>query len=339
MNAAINTFEKLPSCLSASQLLPDRVSLVLGESIDSVELPYSWYGDISKPVIVVLGGISADQYVADANIDGHNVQGWWSSLIGYGRAIDLNYYSVVSINYLDAQSCTRQINNTKPIEITTYDQATILKLVLDELRIKNLECLIGSSYGGMVGLAFAEKYPNYLKQLITICCTDKSSSKNTAYRSLQRQILSFAIENNDVKRGLVLARSLATLGYRGSEEIETRFANQINFEKQQVEFPVEQYLENQGEKFANHFIAQRFLDLSLSVDLHKVDCKKIQTDCLCIGIQNDLIAPSDKVKKMTIKIGSNAKFTEISSKSGHDGFLKEFEKISKILKLELNNNA
>ncbi len=63
MNTATNTFKQLPSCISASLVLPDRMNLVLGEIIDSVEISYSWYGDISKPVIVVLGEISAKKSI------------------------------------------------------------------------------------------------------------------------------------------------------------------------------------------------------------------------------------------------------------------------------------
>jgi len=335
MSIAIKSIERLAECISGSFQLCETLNLVFGGRLKDVSVCYSLYGDINKPAIAVLGGISADQYVADTNINGVFVKGWWDALIGYGKAVDLDQFCVVSIDYFDGQSGELNNPNDKALKISTFDQAFILKKLLDELQIKSLACLIGASYGGMVGLAFAQKYPKKLQQLIAIGSTEQSSAKNTAFRSLQRQILAFAIKNDDTRQGLILARSLAMLGYRSEDEIESRFANNICVDQQKADFLIVSYLKAQGEKFADRFVARRFIHLSLSVDLHKIDPTKISTDCLCIGIQDDLIAPIKQVKNLVNKIGNHAKFIELKSNVGHDGFLKEFEQLEHLFKSRL----
>jgi len=325
----------LSKCVSNSLKIAETMDLTFGDQISSTNVSYSLYGDLSKPAIAVLGGISANQYVANTDIQGTYVDGWWDKLVGYGKAIDLEQYCVVSIDYLDGQSSQWLNAKDDSLKISTFDQATILDRVLKHLKISKLACLIGASYGGMVGLAFAQKFPNKLDQLIAIGCTELSSAKNTAFRSLQRQILAFAIQNNQEKQGLALARSLAMLGYRGEAELESRFKNQICDKQKSATFPITDYLKLQADKFASHFSAKRFINLSLSVDLHKIDPQKISTDCLCVGIQNDLIAPIEQVKNLASNIGQNATFSELKSSVGHDGFLKEFDQLAQLFKSRL----
>ncbi len=329
----------LAECLSGSVELNTPFVLTFGQELMTSFVSYSVYGDLSKPVILVLGGISADQYVADTNIEGIFVSGWWDPLVGYHKAIDLNSYCVLSFDYLDGQSglLRNSDSNKDEIRISTFDQATIIIQLMDHLKIDHLAAIIGSSYGGMVALAFAEKYSHKVEQIIAICCNQKSDSRNTAIRQLQRDILRFATAHGDTRQGLILARSLAMLGYRGADELERRFPNEICTKSKKYDFSVVGYLKAQGEKFASRFCSQRFLSLSLSVDLHLIEPKNITSDCLLVGIQGDLIAPPDHLQQLSQDIGNNASYAEIKSDVGHDGFLKEFEQISKLIKSRIGN--
>jgi len=49
------------------------------------------YGNSEGPVIVVMGGISASRFIADAEIKTtrNNGRGWWSTLVREGGPIDL----------------------------------------------------------------------------------------------------------------------------------------------------------------------------------------------------------------------------------------------------------
>jgi len=337
MATATKQFDQLPDCISGSFQLEEAVPLVFGGQLTNVIAHYSIYGNPNNPAIVVLGGISADRYVADTNIEGLFAKGWWDPLVGYNKAIDLAQYCVIAFDYFDGQSGSLTGISNNELRVSTFDQAFLLKAILDELQIQSLKCIVGSSYGGMVGLAFAQNYPDKVEQLIAICSTEESGSKNTGFRYLQRQILSFSLEHDDVQQGLILARALATLGYRGEQEIESRFKNQICINKQQANFPVVSYLKSQGDKFADRFCARRFINLSLSVDLHKIEPNQITIPTLCIGIEGDLIAPPQKVKQLADRIGLNAHFKKIESKVGHDGFLKEFEQLTHLIQIRLEH--
>jgi homoserine O-acetyltransferase/O-succinyltransferase len=332
MASCNQSLPNLAECVSGTIELDSPFRLTFGQELLSAFVSYTLYGDLTKPLVLVLGGISADQYVADTNIEGIFVKGWWDPLVGYGKAIDLNRYCVLSFDYLDGQSGTLKCPLHQDINISTFDQATVINQLMNHLGIDCLAVAIGSSYGGMVALAFAEKYPDRVEQLIAICCNQKSDARNTAIRQLQRDILQFASAAGDNRQGLILARSLAMLGYRGAEELENRFPNQINFDNSEYDFPVVGYLKAQGEKFADRFCSQRFLNLSLSVDLHQIEPTNIKSTCLLLAIQGDLIAPPECISQLSKSIGLNASYSLIQSDVGHDGFLKEFEQISQLIK-------
>ncbi|MDH5433488.1 MAG: alpha/beta fold hydrolase [Gammaproteobacteria bacterium] len=336
-------FDYLHNCNVASLQIDEPFELTFGDRFESVRVDYAVYGDIKNPAIVILGGISANKYVADTIIDDKPVKGWWNDLIGFGKAIDMSRFCVISFEYFDGRKNDSSTTDWEHLEetspkISTFDQASILNRLREELNLEKIHCLIGSSYGGMVGLAFAQKFPDKLEQLIAIGSTEKSSAKNTALRSLQREILKFAIKNNEERKGLELARILAILGYRGVDELESRFNNRICEKQQMIEFPIMSYLNYQGGKFADFFSAERFHNLSLSIDLHKIEPQKISVKCLCVGIQEDLIAPIEQVKELVTRIGANAQYTELKSQYGHDGFLKEFDQLERILATRLEYN-
>jgi homoserine O-acetyltransferase len=59
--------------------------------------------------------------------------------------------------------------------------------------------------------------------------------------------------------------------------------------------------------------------------------KKIKAKTSCIGISSDNLCPVNEQKFLAANI-PNAKFVEIDSPFGHDGFLVEGEKIGKIVR-------
>src|SRR6202042_708263 len=75
--------------------------------------------------------------------------------------------------------------------ISTYDQAELLVRLLNNLGLKSLRAIVGGSYGGMVALAFGERYPERVSRLIVIGAADRTHPMATAWRSVQRQILRF----------------------------------------------------------------------------------------------------------------------------------------------------
>ncbi|MGA7540751.1 MAG: alpha/beta fold hydrolase, partial [Steroidobacteraceae bacterium] len=194
------------------------------------------------------------------------------------------------------------------------------------LGIKTLRAIAGGSYGGMVALAFGERYPERVARLIVLCAADRPHPLATAWRSVQREIVRLAAESGRPAEGLKLARALAMSTYRSGEEFAARFAGPPALESNRFLFPVERYLLARGGEFATRHRPESFVCLSESIDLHRVDASRIFVSTIAIGVREDQLVPSSDVRAMVARLGAG-RFHEISSLYGHDAFLKESQQL------------
>src|SRR3569833_2295496 len=216
---------------------------------------------------------------------------------------------------------TRQTHGPTFPTISTYDQAELLLRLLNNLGLKSLRAIIGGSYGGMVALAFGERYPERVSQLVVIGAADRPHPMATAWRCVQRQILRFAVDCGRPKDGLQLARALAMSTYRSAEEFEARFDDSPTREGERFVFPVERYLFARGSDFAARLSAEAILCLSESIDLHNVAATRIFVPTTVVAIREDQLVPLSDLRGLAARL-PKAKLYEISSIYGHDAFLK-----------------
>ena len=186
----------------------DHLALHLGGRLDGVRVAWRVTGNPNGPLVAALGGISAGRVVADI---GTREKGWWSEVIGEGKALDIERYQVLGIDFLGGSGATTgpRPGQTNFPSISTYDQAEVLKRIVEHLRAASLAAIVGASYGGMVALAFAERYPQLVKHVIAISAADRPHPMATAWRSVQRAVVRYAAKNGDSPEGLRLARALA----------------------------------------------------------------------------------------------------------------------------------
>jgi homoserine O-acetyltransferase len=288
-----------------------------GESIR-----YCVYGDLGKPMCIVMGGISAGAYVADTVTgNGDLIKGWWDKSIGAGKAIDLDQYCVLGIDYLpDSKLAKTFFSHNK--SISTHDQARICKYLLDELNIQTLHAFIGSSYGGMVALAFAELFPQAVNKLIVLCASDQANARTTAFRSVQRSIIDLAADDKK-QEAVSLARSLGMIVYRSHLEFEQRFENTPVSKNGEWTFPVTDYIYHRGQSLAQQFSPERFYLLSESCDLHRVQADNISSDTLLIGFDSDDIVKADEILKLSQTLNGPVKCEIRKTIYGHDAFIVE----------------
>ena len=287
------------------------------------ELRYRITGPENAPVIVALGGISADRNTTDS-ADG--TRGWWRDFAGTERIIDTRKFRVLSFDYITPEA---DIRDNRIPAVSTLDQAQALASLLDTLDLATIRCFIGSSYGGMVGLAFAAAYPDRLEHLAVISAGDHPHPMGTAWRSIQRQTVLLGLRSGQGREALSLARQLAMTTYRSHEEFAARFTGPADTENA---FPVEGYLKAQGDKFIDRMPTKRFLMLSQSIDLHRVDASKVRMPVTLIASTSDQIVPPEQMQALQQKIPAPCRLAEIHSVYGHDAFLKETDAISPILK-------
>jgi homoserine O-acetyltransferase len=210
--------------------------------------------------------------------------------------------------------------------ISSYDQAEVLVRLLNHLGIKSLRAIAGGSYGGMVALAFGERYPDRVSHLLVICAADRAHPMSTAWRSTQRRVVRFAVDCGRPAEGLELARSLAMTTYRSSEEFSARFNGLPDREGERFVFPVERYLCARGSSYASKYLPESFLCLSESIDLHRVDATSVFVPVTAVAFREDLLVPLADMRALAARL-PNGRLHEISSIYGHDAFLKETDQL------------
>ncbi len=277
------------------------------------------YGNEDGPVIVVMGGISASRHIADG---GKLNRGWWSTLVREGGPIDLTKFQVLGMDFAPAVE-----NDNRPDCITTHDQAARLKKLLDAQGISKVAAIIGSSYGGMTALAFAHDYPEAVEQLCIIGAAHKPYPIGVAWRGIQRRAVRLGIEAGRPKEGMKLARELAMTTYRTAEE----FADRFDLEETATspsQFDICDYLGSRGDAFAELMDAERFLALSESIDLHRVEPEAITTPTLLMSAISDQLAPLTDMRELRDRLGGPSELFTFTSLYGHDAFLKEYDAMS-----------
>lgn len=274
--------------------------------------PSSWEitGPPGAPVILVLGGISATRHAAE----------WWGDQVGPGRAIDTARCRVLGVEW--------HVPAEGPV--TTHDQARRLAAALDHLDIARLDAIVGASYGGMVALAFAAAYPERVARLALIGAAHESHPFATAQRVIQRRIIRLGLAGGLPTEGVALARALAITTYRTAAEFAERFPLEPG-----APFAVERYLDHSAARFTAHFTPERYLALSESLDLHRVDPARVRTPTALLGVREDTLVPCWLLWQLQAQLGAPCTLEEVSSLTGHDAFLTETDLVRDFLERAL----
>jgi homoserine O-acetyltransferase len=307
--------------------IPGPVNLFHGGELPGAHIAWRLTGPAQAPVVVALGGISADRRVYP--LGGADI-GWWDEVVGHTKALPCEQYRLLSFDWLggSGDSSGPQGDAAFP-SISSYDQAEVLLRLLNHLGLRHVHAIVGASYGGMVALAFAERYPERVTRLCVISASDRAHPMATAWRSVQRQIIRFGLDAAQPERGLQLARALAMATYRSPEEFAARFSGSPRHDTDGFVFPVEEYLLARGADYTRRHRSGGFLCLSESIDLHRVDATGIFTPVFCVAVHEDQLVPVADIRAMGARL-PNGKVFEISSVYGHDAFLKEAGQLAPI---------
>jgi homoserine O-acetyltransferase len=316
--------------------IPGDVPLHHGANLTGVRLAWRLSGAPQAPVIVALGGISAHRRVCATDLP---ASGWWHEVAGPGLALDAAQWRILSFDYLGGSAETTGPRGGSPFpSISSYDQAELLLRLINHLGLRALRAIVGASYGGMVALAFAERYPDRVSQLVVISAGDRTHPMSTAWRSVQRRVVRFAQECGRPADGLRLARALAMSTYRSQEEFSARFSGAPRLTDSGFVFPVEEYLLARGDEYAMRYEPDGFLCLSESIDLHRIDATRVFTPTTVIAVREDQLVPLNDLRAMAARL-PHARFHEMSSVYGHDAFLKEVEQLKPIFAKSLGAGA
>ena len=334
---------------SRADRVPAARALPSPAPVAAPEMTYELAGPAGAPLVVALGGISAHRHVV-ATAE-NPAPGWWEPVVGPGGGIDTERFRVLGVDFLDGG---RRRDGRPARTVTTHDQADALARVLDRLGERRVHAIVGASYGGMVALAFAERYPERVERLVVIGAAHESHPMSTALRAMQRRVVELGLETGRTADALAIARGIAMTTYRTAREFGERFGpdapdaddapsgdasasgcTTTDVSEVDSPFAVERYLLHCGARFAGRFPAERFLALSLSTDLHRVDPRALRTPMVLVAAEGDTLVPESQLADLAARAGAPARVLRVPTRYGHDAFLTEPTRIARILRAAL----
>jgi homoserine O-acetyltransferase len=320
-----------------------------GGQLRPVTQHYAVYGDVSPArdnVLLVCHALSGSARVFD----------WWPELFGPGRPFDLSRFAVLGVNVLG--SCYGSTGPTSPNPATgrpyggdfpvvsIRDMVRAQARLLDHLGIGRLHAVVGGSIGGMQALAWATDYPDRVCRCLAVGACPLSAM-GLAMSHLQRQAIRLDpawqgghyTGDNPPARGLALARALAMCTYKSAELLDGRFARKHDRSGENPtrghdgRFDIAGYLDYQGRIFNARFDANSYLVVSRAMDTFDLGATAeeearalagIRARVLLVGIRSDWLFPPADVRALARRMmaaGVEARYAEVDSAHGHDGFL------------------
>lgn len=280
----------------------------------------------SAPIVLVNHALTGN-----AEVTGEN--GWWNDLIGEGKTIDTNVYTVLAFNVPGNGNDSFLIENYQ--DFTARDIARIFIKGLDFLKIEQLHTIIGGSVGGGIAWEILALEPAITQNLIPIATDWKSTDWMIANCYLQEQIL------NNSSKPIEDARIHAMLCYRSPESFKEKFQRTINSDLSI--FNIESWLAHHGERLQKRYQLSSYklmnqLLKTIDITRNSADFETLisKTDAAIhiIGINSDLFFTAKENKETyqeLIKFKDNVFYSEIDSVHGHDAFLIEYKQLDYLL--------
>ncbi|PZE81096.1 homoserine O-acetyltransferase [Curtobacterium sp. MCBD17_032] len=339
---------------------------VRGGLVPAVRVAYETWGTLSPArdnAVLVLHALTGDSHVTGPAGPGHRTAGWWGDVVGPGRAIDTDRFFVVAPNMLGGCQGTTGPSSLAPdgVEwgsrfpfVTARDQVATQLRLADRLGIDRFAAVVGGSMGGMHALELAVTAPERVARLAVLATTAQTTADQIAANSLQRAAIQMdpgfaGGDHHDAEpgegphRGLALARRMAMMTYRASDELNGRFARTWQSEVSPLgddgRFSVESYLDFHGNKFTRRFDAASYVTLTHAMDSHDVGAgrggvaaalSRVTAHTLVVGVSSDRLFPVEDQHRIAAGVPDTLdgdRAAVITSEFGHDGFLIESEAV------------
>ena len=286
------------------------------------KVPFEVSGRADAPLLVAMGGISADRHVS-VNAEDRS-EGWWRKVAGPGLAIDSREWRLLGIDFIGSRGTIepagRDASRTQ-FHITPGDQADAVVAVLDHLGEPRVHRAVGASYGGNAALALGIRHPRRAEGVVAIAAAHRPHPLATGVRSVQRAILEFARDHGREADGVAMARALAFTTYKTDAGLDARFAFEADLSSGKPVHPVDRYLWKRGRAFAGRFDARTYLTLCASIDLCDLRPEELTVPSWLIAWEEDRSVPLWLVEEMHRRAGARSRLRVLHSDGGHDAFL------------------
>ena len=303
------------------------------------------------------GTLNADRsnvvWVCHALTANSDVADWWPHTVEKGAFLDPEKWYVVCANILGSHYGTTGPLHVNPEigkpyydkfpQFTIRDMVGVHRLLADQLGIAGIHALVGSSVGGFQAVEWAALEPERFGRLVLIATDAKASPWTIAIDETQRMAIkadpTFGEERDDAgMAGLAAARAIGLLTYRGPEGYNLSQQDAVDA---QADAPHRActYQRYQGEKLIRRYNAYSYVAILDAFDTHDVGRGRggveqalaaVKCPALVVGITTDIIFTVPEMKRLAALL-PDARYREIASPFGHDGFLVEYNQLNEIL--------
>ncbi|HLX44940.1 MAG TPA: homoserine O-acetyltransferase [Bryobacteraceae bacterium] len=331
-----------------------RLDLDSGVTLAPVEIAYETYGTLNQErtnAILVTHAFSGDAHAAGEG-------GWWSSMIGPGKAFDTDRYFVICSNILGGCRGTTGPGSIHPEtgcpwamtfpSVSVADMVRLQKMLIDQLGIERLLTVSGGSMGGMQALEWAVTYPESVASAIPIATTARHSAQQIAFNEVGRQAIMADPDWNNGNyyggrppaRGLAVARMVGHITYMSDESMREKFGRRL---RRPDQFEVESYLQYRGSQFVDRFDANSYIYITRAMDSFDLTergslaslFERIRTRFLLISFTSDWLYPSYQSQEIVSALRSrncDVAYCNLTSHYGHDAFLVEVSEQTELVR-------
>lgn len=346
----------------------DPMVLESGHKLGPVEIVYETYGrpnaDRSNSILIC-HALSGDHHAAGVHGPHDRYTGWWDDMIGPGKGFDTNQYWVICSNILGGCRGSTGPGSIDPATgepygldfpvVTIGDMVMAQKQLIDHLQIGRLYAVAGGSMGGFQVIEWSLRYPEMVRSAICIASAAKLSTQAIAFNTVGRSAITRDPEwkggrynGKGPEKGLAIARMVGHITYLSELLLDQKFgrrlqsANRLSYNFA-TEFAIESYLDYKGSTFTDRFDANSYLYITKAMDYFDVvrsygplkeAFARTAARFLFVSYSSDWLFPTAQSKEMVEALLSNGKdvsFIDIDSPYGHDGFLLEEEKLTRII--------
>ena len=339
-----------------------------GHKLGPVDIVYETYGHPNEDrsnAILICHALSGDHHAAGVHGPHDRYTGWWDNMIGPGKGFDTNRYWVICSNILGGCKGSTGPGSINPATCEPYglnfpvvtigDMVVAQKQLIDHLQIPQLYAIAGGSMGGFQALEWTLRYPEMVRSVICIASAAKLSTQAIAFNAVGRSAITRDPEwkggqydGKGPEKGLAIARMVGHITYLSELSLDQKFgrrlqsANRLSYNFD-TEFAIESYLDYKGSTFTDRFDANCYLYITKAMDYFdiarsygplKEAFAKAAARFLFVSYSSDWLFPTAQSKEMVQALLSNGKdvsFIDIESPYGHDAFLLEEEKLTRIL--------
>lgn len=331
-----------------------------GQVIAPFTIVYETFGELNADksnAILVCHALSAGAHAAGKYTAAEDERpGWWDGIIGYGKAIDLERWFVVCVNFPGSPFGTTAPQSVDPATgkpwgsrypwPTIEDMVRAEKLVLDHLGIPRLRSIAGGSLGGMQVLMWCAMYPEFAESIIAMATGAAVPVQGVAWHIIGRKIIEADAryrggdyyDDPIPLRGLQVARMVGHMTYLSGQALQSKFGRRRRGETRQ--FEIDSYFEYQGKKFASLYDANSYIrvqaamdemDLSEQYGSLQAAFSNWRGKSLIVSFDTDWLFPPGEAENVVgamRSLGIDAHHERIFSPNGHDTFLIDFHLIA-----------